>query len=55
MKRAFFILMFMFGFSTLAFAGILMTQWTEGMNRYCRYSDGTIITVSAASLCPLSN
>lgn len=55
MKRAFIVLMFVLGFSTLAFAGILMQQWTEGMNCYCKYSDGTIITVSATSLCPLSN
>lgn len=55
MKRAFIVMMFILAFSTLAFAGILMEQWPEGMNRYCKYSDGTIITVSAASLCPLSN
>ena len=55
MKRAFIVMLFVLGLSTLAFAGILMSQWTEGMNRYCKYSDGTIITVSTTSLCPLSN
>lgn len=46
---------FLLMFSTSAFAGVLMGQWTEGLNRYCKYSDGKIITVNFGSICPATN
>ena len=42
-------------FASNAFASVLMTYWTEGTKTYCKYYDGTIITVNATELCPLSN
>lgn len=40
--------------STGAFAyANLVAQWVEGGNRYCKYSDGTVIKVGVG-LCPLS-
>jgi hypothetical protein len=29
-------------------------EWTEGNKKYCRYLDGTVITVSAYRSCPMS-
>ncbi len=49
------IVMLLLMFSTSAFAGFLTDQWTKGVNRYCRYTDGTIVTISVTTLCPLSN
>jgi hypothetical protein len=31
----------------------LVSQWTEGANRFCKYSNGAVIPVGI-SLCPLS-
>jgi hypothetical protein len=39
-------------FSSAAFAGVLMSQWTEGTTRFCKYSDGEVIAVSFGSICP---
>ena len=41
--------------SSSAFAGVLMSQWTEGTSRFCKYSDGEVITVSFGSTCPSTN
>ena len=38
-----------------AFAGVLMSQWTEGTSRYCKYSDGEVIKISFGSTCPSTN
>lgn len=38
----------------LAMWGSLTGQWTEGMNRYCKYSNGKIITIGLIEICPLS-
>jgi hypothetical protein len=48
------IVMLLLMFSMSAFAAVLTSQWTEGLNRYCKYSDGIIITIKSYSLCPLS-
>jgi hypothetical protein len=48
------IIVLLLAFSTSAFAAVLTSQWTEGLNRYCKYSDGVIITIMSYSLCPLS-
>ncbi len=37
------------------FAGVLLSEWTGAMNRYCKYSDGTVITLSFGSTCPSTN
>lgn len=37
------------------FAGVLLSEWTEGINRYCKYSDGSVITLSFGSTCPSTN
>jgi len=31
----------------------LQAQWTEGVNRFCRYGNGTVLNVGI-NLCPLS-
>jgi hypothetical protein len=41
--------------SSSAFAGVLMSQWTEGTNRFCKYSDGEVITISFGSTCSSTN
>lgn len=41
--------------SSLAVAGVLMSQWAEGTNRYCKYSDGEVIQISFGSTCPSTN
>lgn len=41
--------------STTVFAGVLMSQWTEGTSRFCQYSDGEIIEISFGSTCPSTN
>ena len=28
--------------SSTAFASVLMSQWTEGTSRFCKYSDGEV-------------
>lgn len=34
--------------------GFLERQWTEGPYRYCKYTNGVIITIKSVELCPLS-
>jgi hypothetical protein len=41
--------------SSTAFAGVLMSQWTEGTSRFCKYSDGEVITISFGSTCSSYN
>jgi len=41
--------------SSAAFAGVLMSQWTEGTSRYCKYSDGEVIEISFGSTCSSTN
>ena len=41
--------------SASSVAGVLMSQWTEGTKRYCKYSDGTVIEISYGSTCPSTN
>ena len=53
--KKFLLVFLLLGFSTFAFAGVLMQQWTEGNKKYCKYSDGSIITVSYTSICPATN
>ena len=40
--------------SAFALMGFLESESVNGMNRYCKYSNGVILTVSAVALCPLS-
>jgi hypothetical protein len=42
-------------FTTTAFASVLMEEWTEGTKRYCKYSDGAVIEISATENCPRYN
>jgi len=42
-------------FSSSSYAGVLMSQWTEGTSRYCKYSDGQVIEVSFGSTCSSTN
>jgi hypothetical protein len=41
--------------SSLAFAGVLQQEWTEGTKRYCKYSNGEVIAISYGSTCPRTN
>lgn len=41
--------------SSTAFASVLMSQWTEGTSRFCKYSDGEVITISFGSTCSSTN
>jgi hypothetical protein len=41
---------------TSAYAyGVLTGSQTNGLNKICFYSDGSAITVSSSSICPVSN
>jgi len=42
-------------FSSSVIAGTLMSQWTEGTSRYCKYSDGEVVEISFGSTCSASN
>ncbi len=56
MKRLLFIIVLSILLTySFAFAGVLLSEWTDAMNRYCKYSDGTIITLSFGSTCPSTN
>jgi len=33
---------------------VLVSQWIDSGRRYCRYSNGEILTTMAVNLCPLS-
>lgn len=37
--------------STAYAGGVLMKQWTEGMDRFCRYSDGEVVKIDFNSVC----
>lgn len=41
--------------SSTVFAGVLMSQWTDGPNRFCKYSDGEVIVISFGSTCSSYN
>ena len=42
-------------FATSVYAyGVLTGSQTNGLNKICFYSDGSAITVSSASVCPVS-
>lgn len=38
-----------------AFAGVLMQQWTDNTQRYCKYSDGEVVKVNFGSTCSTTN
>ncbi len=40
--------------SALAIPGFLQSQTVNGSVKYCRYSNGVILTVGIIDLCPLS-
>ena len=44
-----------FFIASTAFASVLMSQWTEGTSRFCKYSDGDVIEISYGSTCPSTN
>ena len=44
-----------FVWSTSSMAGVLMSQWTEGTTRYCKYSDGEVVKVNFGSTCSSTN
>ncbi len=41
--------------SSTAFASVLMSQWTEGTSRFCKYSDGEVVEISFGSTCSSTN
>ncbi|UUA74677.1 hypothetical protein [Cellvibrio sp. QJXJ] len=41
--------------SSAVLAGVLMSQWTEGTSRFCKYSDGEVIKISFGETCPSTN
>ena len=41
--------------SSLSIAGVLMSEWTEGTSRYCKYSDGVVIQISFGATCSSTN
>jgi len=41
-------------FSANAVTGYLNSQWVEGQWRYCKYSNGKILTVKSHRVCPNS-
>ena len=41
-------------FSTVALAAILESEWEDDMNKYCQYTDGTVIKIGLMSFCPLT-
>jgi len=41
--------------SSLSIAGVLMSEWTDGTSRYCKYSDGAVIQISFGSTCSSTN
>ena len=41
--------------STVAVASVLMSQWTEGTSRFCKYSDGQVVEISFGSTCSSTN
>ncbi len=42
----------LFSTTTFAGAGVLEDEWTEGMYKYCKYSDGVVIKIGLVSFCP---
>lgn len=54
MKSAVAIIALAFSMSAFAVFTTLSSEWTKGQYRYCKYSDGRIITVDVVALCPLS-
>lgn len=41
--------------SSAAVAGVLESQWTEGTKRFCKYSDGVVVTISYGAACSSTN
>lgn len=41
--------------SAYAYTGYLEREQVSGMNKFCYYSNDTVITVKSYQLCPLSN
>lgn len=41
--------------SSAVFAGVLTQEWTEGTDRFCKYSDGEVKKISYGSTCPRTN
>ena len=39
---------------SFALKGFKEGEWTDGGNKYCKYSNGVIITIKSHKLCPLS-
>lgn len=54
MKSAIFSIALLFSASAFAVTGYLQGEQTNGMLKYCKYSNGVIITVNSFELCPLS-
>jgi hypothetical protein len=45
----------LFALSAYAYTGFLESEQISGMNKFCYYSNDTVITVKSYQLCPLSN
>jgi hypothetical protein len=53
MKAIIFCMLLILSSSALALTGFLNGERTQGMNKYCYYSNGVVITINSISLCPL--
>lgn len=41
--------------SAFAAFGTLEKEWTKDNNKYCKYTNGVIITIKIHELCPVTN
>jgi hypothetical protein len=39
-------------FSSSVFSEVLTGEWTEGIKRYCQYSNGDVTEISFGAACP---
>ncbi len=54
-KLKIFVATVILAWSSSSIAGVLMSEWTEGTSRYCKYSDGVVIQISYGSTCSSTN
>ncbi len=55
MKKTLLLLAVLMSFASIAYAGVLMSSWTDATKRYCKYSDGQVIVLDYNELCPSYN
>ena len=52
MKKFIFTILSFLCLTGIAHADVLLGEWVDGTTRYCKYSDGSVVTVDAGSVCP---